>query len=150
MLTHSFSKNITRAILLAGDLDFLPVVDAVANLGVMVEVWYEKRTVAKALYRRADRARPITVENAFNWTDARYREQHQLLIPSRHGDSSIPINAPHRRFGHIAGRTVALWQSGDSWMLKTDVGGVPSDFRHPDKDTLTRFIGYEYGTIEWQ
>jgi uncharacterized LabA/DUF88 family protein len=147
MLTHSFSKNIQRAILLSGDLDFLPLIDAVANLGVMVEVWYEKTSAAKELYRRADQAYKIRPDEAIQWTDPQVVKDQSLVMPDRRGNVNIEFRASpvHGKIGSI--RICAFQQHG-RWNLKIFDGDLT--YSHPDKDTLTRYVEYELGPIEWQ
>ncbi len=47
MLTHSFYRNMTKAVLLSGDRDFKPVVESVVRLGVYVEIAYDPRIGSK-------------------------------------------------------------------------------------------------------
>lgn len=47
MLTHGSNGSMGQAVLLAGDLDFRPVVDALVRTGVYVVVWYEKTAAPK-------------------------------------------------------------------------------------------------------
>src|SRR5713226_9055235 len=42
MLTHGFNGSMQKAVLLAGDLDFRPIVEALVRHGVFVEVWYHR------------------------------------------------------------------------------------------------------------
>jgi uncharacterized LabA/DUF88 family protein len=46
MLTHGYDGNMDKAILIAGDLDFRRVVEALVRRGVFVEVWYEPKSGA--------------------------------------------------------------------------------------------------------
>jgi uncharacterized LabA/DUF88 family protein len=50
MLRHGFDGNMEKAVLLAGDLDFRPIVEALVRRGVFVEVWYEKNSAAQELW----------------------------------------------------------------------------------------------------
>ncbi|MBI3669723.1 MAG: NYN domain-containing protein [Acidobacteria bacterium] len=53
VLTHAFQKNMTAACLIAGDLDFEPVVASLIHLGVYVRVMYDRKSIAPDLYRGA-------------------------------------------------------------------------------------------------
>ncbi len=59
MLEGSFNRLFQVAILISGDADFVPVVDAVRRRGVMVVVAGEDKSVSDDLKRRADRFWPI-------------------------------------------------------------------------------------------
>jgi len=50
MLDHAFRKNMEEVYLLAGDADFVPLVEAVTRVGTWVNVVYDPRASAKALY----------------------------------------------------------------------------------------------------
>lgn len=59
MLVGTFSGLFQVGILVAGDSDFVPIVDAVRSQGVMVVVAAEERSLAEDLRRAADRIWPI-------------------------------------------------------------------------------------------
>ena len=54
MLVHGFNKNMRKAVLLAGDLDFRPIVEVLVQHGVFVEIWYERTSASKELPMAAD------------------------------------------------------------------------------------------------
>ena len=54
MLTHAFSGNMDQAILLAGDVDFRPVVESVVRTGTLVKIAYESRSISKDLRKASD------------------------------------------------------------------------------------------------
>jgi len=54
MMSHSFKRNISKAVLISGDRDFKPVVQSIAMAGTYVEVMFWKKTGSKDLGREAD------------------------------------------------------------------------------------------------
>ena len=68
MLTHAFHKNMTRAGLISGDLDFRPVVKSLVYLGTYVTVHHEKHSEARDLYRAADWGREINLYTWHSWS----------------------------------------------------------------------------------
>jgi len=52
MLTHAIHRNMEKAIVLSGDLDFKPV--ALVNLGTHISVCCDKESGSKELYWAAD------------------------------------------------------------------------------------------------
>ena len=57
MLTHGFNRNMGRAALLSGDLDFRPVVEALVRGGIFVEMWCrEKKRVRSSVLGRRPRS----------------------------------------------------------------------------------------------
>jgi uncharacterized LabA/DUF88 family protein len=55
MVSLALTRQITKAILLAGDSDFMPAVEVVKQNGVLVELWHgPKDTVHDELWRACD------------------------------------------------------------------------------------------------
>jgi len=54
MLTHAHRKNYDVAILVAGDADYIPLVDAVMAEGACVVLWFIESGLSAALKRKAD------------------------------------------------------------------------------------------------
>jgi uncharacterized LabA/DUF88 family protein len=54
MLTHAHRKNYDVAILVAGDQDYIPLVDAVMGEGARVVLWFVNDGLSPALKRKAD------------------------------------------------------------------------------------------------
>lgn len=59
MIVGAFNKLFSVAVLISGDFDFVPVVDEVRRLGVMVTIAAEEESLAEDLRRAADRFVPI-------------------------------------------------------------------------------------------
>jgi NYN domain len=72
-LTHAHNKNFWHVTLIAGDLDFEPLVVALVNVGAHVRVLFEKASAAKGLYHAADVAQPMTLSDFWHWSTPRYR-----------------------------------------------------------------------------
>jgi hypothetical protein len=129
-LTHAFNKNVWHVTLVAGDLDFKPLVDALVNLGIHVHVHYEARSAAKNLYRAADVAVPIKIRDFFNWSTAEFRDSHSLPVVKDgqilHGSSTI------LKEGMWQNRTVTLARATESGTRLTDkfALSIPAFKRH--------------------
>lgn len=54
MLTHAFRKNFDIAILVAGDEDYVPLVEAVISEGRRVYLWFIENGLSPLLKRKAD------------------------------------------------------------------------------------------------
>ena len=67
MLTDAHAQNFTDAFLLAGDADFVPLVDEVRRLGRRVFVVAHTRSLSQALAEAADRVVLIVDEMAPEW-----------------------------------------------------------------------------------
>src|SRR5580692_9901297 len=144
MLTHGFNRNMTRAVLLAGDLDFRPVVEAMVRGGVFVEVWYEKKTGAKELYWAADLGQPLDWYQLYHWSDAKFRSSYPL--PTRKGKQGLPLNAAILKTGIHAGYPASLIHDRDRqlYFLNVELPGDAFSFEHADAGTLERFFVAEF------
>jgi NYN domain len=83
MMTHAFNKNMTHAVLISGDLDFRPVVEALVRSGVFVDVWYEKSTAAKDLPGAADFGSEVNWHMLYGWNTQSFREKYRPPSQSR-------------------------------------------------------------------
>lgn len=66
MLTHSFRRNMERATLLASDVDFKPLLDALVSEGMFVTLWYPPKRTNADLIKSADRREQLDVRSIQN------------------------------------------------------------------------------------
>ena len=72
----------TKAILIAGDRDFKPVVEAlVQRLGIYVHLIYEKGHCSKESMDAADKIDPMDVIRLCNWTRVPSDKPHHYYFP---------------------------------------------------------------------
>lgn len=69
MLTHTIRRNMSGTGLLAGDLDFKPLLDALVNEGMFVKLLYPPKFTSQELRASADARLPMTVRTTFDWLD---------------------------------------------------------------------------------
>ncbi|MFB6340220.1 NYN domain-containing protein [Saccharicrinis sp. FJH62] len=81
MMKHSFRKNMDEATLLAGDLDFKPLLDALVAEGMFVNLQYSNLSISNELLYSADKRERITIRKIYNWIDLLYRGNLDLKIP---------------------------------------------------------------------
>lgn len=84
LLTHSHRKNAAYMTLIAGDLDFKPIVDALVQNGTYVILLYDHRHASADLIDSADSRIPITIRYLYNCSTAPFRDGHQ--IPAYHSE----------------------------------------------------------------
>ncbi|MCJ2530713.1 MAG: NYN domain-containing protein [Candidatus Thermoplasmatota archaeon] len=84
MLMHSYQKNAKRMTLIAGDDDFVPVVQALVLQGIYVTVWYEQRSFSSNLIEEADEAGCLGPQTLWDWTDREFAER--VPMPREHGN----------------------------------------------------------------
>jgi uncharacterized LabA/DUF88 family protein len=78
MLTHSFSRNMHQAALLTSDLDFKPLIDALVQHGMHVELWYPHGKPNRELIYAADVRRPLTFRDLYEWSADEFRKSHPM------------------------------------------------------------------------
>lgn len=150
MLTHGFNRNMTHAILVAGDLDFRPVVEALVRNGVFVYVWYEKNSCAKELHWASDFGSEITWHGLYNWNTDEFRRLHR---PPRHTLAHPPAtDSEFSEHGMYKGRPVAMLRASvrDPFILRAEMSDGVHWFEHADQQVLDRFFTMLHGPIEWQ
>jgi len=148
MMTHGFNQNMTRAVLLSGDLDFRPVVDALVRRGVFVEIWYEKTTTAKELYWAADLGQPLDWHTIRNWSDSSFLSTHAL---PRETSAHSSIAGVLVRSGTFQGRAAEIIKpSPGPFILKVHrVEGIVW-MEHEDQRVLDGYFSVMNGPIDWR
>jgi len=88
MLSHAFAKNMSRAILIAGDDDFTPLVNELLRHGIFVELWSDPLAPAQHLADSADEFRPMRIW--FYWRLMPPEERTKHPFPDFHGTTLLP------------------------------------------------------------
>lgn len=142
MMNHSFRRNMQEAILLSGDLDFKPVVDALVSLGTHVTIWAEDRTASRDLFASADRRRRFSALDALRFFPEVSRKQYQ---PYGYGEI-IDLSRPPLEEKPIALLSTVTLESGNILKVKkaASVFRIEIEFqrkRHPQSSIFSQ-AGY--------
>lgn len=151
-LTHAFNKNFWHVSLIAGDLDFKPLVDALIQLGIHVHVYYESYSGAKPLYLAADVGIPMSIVDFYNWSSQDYRlsrprpqDTHNAELPG--GANSVV------KVGTWKDRPVQLLHYGqdNSYVLFAPPHHSQAQrwLAFSDKDRLLLYFKLVHGDIVW-
>jgi uncharacterized LabA/DUF88 family protein len=153
MLTHGFNGSMGKAVLIAGDVDFRPVVEALVQHGVFVHVWYHRSSFAQELPGAADFGYEIRFRDLYEWNSQSFKDSHH--IPSEHwqaGDRGGLLVG----VGSIGGWRVELREHRNpaerSWFyLWIDTGRLDSlVVRDPDVELLERYVAVQFGPVNWE
>jgi hypothetical protein len=148
---HAFNKNMWHATLIAGDLDFKPLVDALVNVGVHVHVFYEPRSASKRLYRSADVAVPMTLDDFWNWSTRSYQRGHPKPTRSSNGTEAGEFLMKR---GTWKGRAVRMWEvrtTGDYIIYVTPTLDEYSlEIRFGDSQRLEQYFELMHGELAWE
>lgn len=144
MLTHGFSKNMSKAVLLSGDLDFRPIVEALIRAGVFVEIWYEKESAAKELFWAADYGRELTFQDFYSMSDDKFTRENPLPGKAAGGLADFMLVAPLKS-GQANGTEVYLYKAGPMYKLVAPIWqGESLILQLKNPDTLERFFSEFY------
>lgn len=143
MLTHTFRRNMTRAALLTGDQDFVPLVDALVGEGMFVDLLYPPGETSQALINAADGRWPISLSQLHSWLSP--YSQQQLALPPR--GARLAGNKPVALFAewgdtqaHHLGRTAdGCWFVAKSSKFSGSLVGYNDDisvWQHTDPDLV--------------
>lgn len=146
MLSHGFNRNMSRAVLVAGDLDFRPIVEALIRGGIFVEVWYDKRSAAKELPIAADYGRELHWNELYMWSTDEFKASHR--VPDSPAFVQDYLGFIQVKKGLLDGRRCDLIQRGD-FFLRVDTGKGIAWFQHKSPDVLERYYAKMWKPIEW-
>jgi uncharacterized LabA/DUF88 family protein len=149
MLTHGYDGNMESAVLIAGDLDFRPVVEALVRRGVFVEVWYDPKSIAAELPGAADFGRRLTLRELYGWNSGLYQNEHTLP----HETPAVAVNVHGIvRAGRLNDRQVLLFKelNDPGFVLQIDTPQGLHTYRHPHQVVLERYSQAVYGSIDWE
>jgi uncharacterized LabA/DUF88 family protein len=154
MLNHAYRQNMSRAILIAGDRDYRPLVESLVQIGTFVEVHCGKRAAAE-LYRAADHHEFLNVEELCRWTLSGLQFPH-CGQPNENQDallnpSWVPVKTGKTALGEVRLYKVARTMDAEVLGLSIQLG--PSKWRayqFHELQLMERFIGMQYDiNIEW-
>lgn len=153
MLTHGFNGSMSSAVLLTGDLDFRPIVEALVRHGVFVEVWYHRTSIALDLPGAADFGREIRFRQLYSWNTQVFRDAHRIPREDPHmGDPYGELV----KVGSVSGRGAELRRHpvpGRPDQLSFWITLAPGDMlciRDEDEKLIERYVAIQHGPIEWQ
>lgn len=153
MLSHAFNKNMDQAVLIAGDLDFKPIIDALIQRGTYVTVLYAKASANSELYWAADTSQQLGIRTFWDWSSTRFKMAHPL--PQGSYGPKPPLGAVERRRGTAKGKVLRLLENGRTFTLYAEGFG---DNAHSndlsvsfdgDLEMLEKYFTEEFSPIEW-
>jgi uncharacterized LabA/DUF88 family protein len=149
MLTHGFNRNMTHAVLLAGDLDFRPVVEALIRGGIFVQVMYERTSASKDLYEAADYGIPLNWRDLYNWSSDSFKAAYRL--PDVTANAGQIATSTAIKSGTVRDSPVHIIRSGDRFVMVVYRWNDRSlMLTHADQLVLERFFALNYVPIDWK
>jgi uncharacterized LabA/DUF88 family protein len=88
MLTHTYRRNMSALTFVAGDQDFLPLVEALVREGMYVKLLYEKESASQELINSSDERKALDIYALHGLLSFQFRHAHPLpAIQSRPSES---------------------------------------------------------------
>jgi hypothetical protein len=152
MLEHAFRKNMTSATLLAGDLDFAPLIDSLVRFGTWVDILYDPKSVAPALVASADRGVQIVFDDYHSMCTPTFRAanplpQTQLNVtwsPEGAGYSLLKSGRTQN------GDAVRLYRRGEESVLFVRAQPHQWLMSHNDATVLENYFSVSQGSLDWE
>lgn len=151
MLTHSHRKNMQRAVMVSGDMDVKPVVEAVVEQGTFVTVAHDAATASLDLARVADSRRLLTLRMLWTFTKESAGSQADSIFPRAHRQYNEITTQPART-GSLLGSPIQLFREPGKAIVDLSMHGnfYPDEFWVGDnEDKLLQVVEQEYGAIAW-
>lgn len=154
MLDNAFRKNMDVAVLIAGDADFTPLIEAVMRLGTWVEVCYHRRGASEDLYSAADHGMQLTFHDLWNWSSDEFQIQHPL--PDRFSgiEYVVGVLLPRKlKTGkNIRGEAITVAERGDKpgeFFIYEHRPGDVTLITHSNREVLEKYYTEQFGNIVW-
>jgi uncharacterized LabA/DUF88 family protein len=153
MLTHGFNGSMRKAVLVAGDLDFRPIVEALVRNGVLVEVWYHRSSVARDLPGAADFGREISFKDLHSWNTEAFKAEHR--IPHEQWPGGAPYGEMVK-IGSVDGHAVELRRhpvSAGPVQLSFWITVSPGEticVRDHDEKLIEKYVAAQHAPVQWE
>lgn len=153
MLTHGFNGSMGKAVLLAGDLDFRPIVEALVRTGVFVEIWYQRNSIAQDLPGAADFGHEIRFRQFYSWNTKAFKAAHRIPREDLHA------GAPYgelMKVGSVAGFEAELRRhptGAQPIPLSFWITVAPGDtlcIRDYDEKLIQQYVAAQHAPIKWE
>ncbi|MBU2445481.1 MAG: NYN domain-containing protein [Bacteroidetes bacterium] len=78
MLNHSFRKNMSKATLLTSDLDFKPLIEALVDNGMYINLWYPLNRTNIELIQSADSSKKLDLHAVYDYCTPSFKQSHYI------------------------------------------------------------------------
>ena len=139
VLSHVARGDLDKVVLLAGDADFVPLVKAVVEMGTVIDVAAESKSVSTDMMHAPDFFREITNDDLFAWTVESLKKE--LPFPK-----SVPHTVVREKSNDYVewsnGKIDHFVHQGETWYLpKPEERG---SYTHSSIDELKRYVQIKY------
>jgi uncharacterized LabA/DUF88 family protein len=156
MLTNAHNHNMSQAVLIAGDLDFAPLVAAVVRLGIRVSVVFDQASVSRELTEEADRAGALRLRDYYRWSSDFYKLANPIPDEQQIKGTDYRETRPDRveiGGGLWGGRAVRLLHltNGNFFAvaIRDELTQMNTIITDQSKERLLKYVVVEYPAVTW-
>ena len=118
MLSDTIRDNMSAATMLAGDLDFQPLISALVQAGMWTILRYDPSNTNDDLISSADASYPITFGTIHTWGSDTFQNSHPLPRGVSTSSTDAIVQVPPIRAGNGAsGDTIRLYLKGEEYII---------------------------------
>jgi uncharacterized LabA/DUF88 family protein len=160
-LRHAAYRNISTAIIIAGDQDLRPAIQALVDLGIYVKLFYERDSASPELVEAADSRNPITLNTLYGWSTESFRAMYQIpqacwnaqrpregcellrrgIITKKEGPTDVEISLYKDLSREEFVIFVERYWNGQSLEVRSGL--------EEDLEKLEKYFVMEFGEIKW-
>lgn len=153
LLTHSHRKNVAYMALIAGDLDFKPIVDALVQNGTYVTLLYDDRHASADLIDSADSRKRMTINYLYDRSTELFRSGHQIPVPYSVADTHLIDGCELVEKGKMNdGTALELYKKEAKFVVAFEpraASAIRDYVMYSRKDVLERYVEDHYGPFAW-
>ncbi len=158
MMEHGFNGSMSKAVLIAGDVDFRPVVEALVRHGVFVDVWYHRNSFAQELPGAADFGHEIRFRDLYSWSTGAFQRAHRIPDEERRGGQRFGQLVKTGSMAGVCQVELYKTQIGDGktrfdlWIATGQQEAMLSHIMVSDKDAdlIGHYAAVQYAPIVWE
>lgn len=150
MLTHAANKNMTKALLLAGDLDFQPAIESLVHLGIFVELIADDKHTAPELAWAASSYTKLGFDHYYSWSSQDLKSKYPL--PDARDNGRLRTEkAAALKTGSLNGKAVTLYKTDGKFYicLRVPRNEAPIYFSHDDPERLNLYLEIQGYKVAW-
>ncbi|MDQ3817615.1 MAG: NYN domain-containing protein [Acidobacteriota bacterium] len=148
MMVHAAQKNMSRAVLFAGDQDFKPVVESLVQLGIFVQIIGEAKTTSRELTWAASAYNKMGFSDFYACTPVALRPQFPIPQYSNYARTDLKTSSPIKE-GTLGERRCALYNTDHGFIAYLTGPNKTEFYQHSDLERLELYLDLEFGSIIW-
>lgn len=149
MLMHTINKNTAKITFIAGDADFVPLIESLVQLGAYTRLIYQNKSISSELLQTVDEGIEIDMHMLHGWATEHYQQAYHFPGGSITSHFNIG-NSVLLKKGYFQKNEIALYEAPASgyelvWNSRSDTERMS----HTNKDVLLKYFEMKKGKIKW-